>query len=176
MPMELEARRLLAPLNVLVNDPSADSTNQDTQSETTSIAFGNTPTGRLQRLGELHVLDEPEPALHRLRPASTDGGQTFTESCGALPASSEGDAGDPILARDAVSGRIYMSTLGFNTGDPIQVFRSDDNGATFQSPVNGTRAGRAPTRTGSPSTTPRAPARGRSTWPTATSAPATAST
>ena len=59
---------------------------------------------------------------------STDNGITWTDG-GQLPAGSIGDAGDPVLARDNTTGRIYFATLGLNSPQTIQVFRSDDGGA-----------------------------------------------
>ncbi len=52
--------------------------------------------------------------------------------------SAEGDAGDPVLASHDASNTLYFSTLGFNTGENIQVFKSTDGGASFGAPVNGT--------------------------------------
>ncbi len=48
------------------------------------------------------------------------------------------DFGDPAMGRNETSGRIYFSTLGSST---IQVFRSDDDGVTWMSAVNGTPGG-----------------------------------
>ena len=91
MPMELQDRRLLAPLKSwrMTRPPTRRTRTRRARRPRSPSA---TRPGRLQRLGELHVLDEPEPALHGYA-RSTDGGQTFTD-LGALPASSEGDAGD----------------------------------------------------------------------------------
>ena len=44
---------------------------------------------------------------------STDGGATFTDG-GTLPTNPGGDAGDPVIARDNTTGRLYFSTLGFS--------------------------------------------------------------
>ncbi len=67
---------------------------------------------------------------------STDGGATFIDG-GTLPTSSGGDAGDPVLAQNENTGRIYLATLGFSAGN-LQVFYSDNNGVTWSAPVNGT--------------------------------------
>ena len=132
----LEGRALLAPVNVLVNNPAEDATNQDTQSETSVLAF----TGAGGRPIVLDVFNDSGSDLNSSNhftgyARSTDGGATFTD-LGTLPTSAAGDAGDPVLARDNVSGRIYFSTLGFSNGNVIQVFRSDNDGLTFQAPVN----------------------------------------
>src|SRR5262249_15245712 len=66
---------------------------------------------------------------------STDGGNTFVDG-GTLPTNPNGDAGDPVLARDNTTGRIYFATLQFaNAG--IDVFHSDDNGLTWSAPAQG---------------------------------------
>src|SRR5437879_2697395 len=120
------------PANVLVNDPNADTTAQDTQSETTIVlgsagnvivAFNDSGShlGGANRFTGFSV--------------STDRGTTFADE-GSLPASANGDVGDPVLARDAASGTIFPATL-MNTGSGIQVFRSTTNGATFGAPING---------------------------------------
>ena len=71
---------------------------------------------------------------------SSDGGASFVDG-GTLPTSSIGDAGDPVLARNETTGRIYLSTLGFSGSGTIQMFRSDDNGMTWMAPVNATPGG-----------------------------------
>jgi hypothetical protein len=105
----LERRALLAPLNVLVDNPALNFGPQKTHSETSVIAF----TGRD---GSPIVLDAfNDSAVNRPGnqhftgyARSTDGGATFTD-LSPLPASTAGDLGDPVLASDAVSGRIYFS-------------------------------------------------------------------
>ena len=57
-----------------------------------------------------------------------------------MPTNPGGDAGDPVLARNNTTGRLYFATLGFSVST-IQVFRSDDDGATWIAPVNGTPGG-----------------------------------
>jgi hypothetical protein len=120
------------PTNVLVNSLAEDLTAQDTQSETTlvlgsgsNVVVGFNDSGSLQG-----------PTFNQFTgySLSTNGGLTFTDK-GRLPASANGDVGDPVLARDTVSGTIYFSTLMFS-GSGMQCFRSFDNGATFTAPVN----------------------------------------
>jgi hypothetical protein len=53
-----------------------------------------------------------------------------------LPTNANGDAGDPVLARSDSTGRIFFATLQFS-GAGINVFHSDDNGATWSPPVQG---------------------------------------
>jgi hypothetical protein len=120
--------------NVLVNNNGgATGTSGFTQSETT-IALarnGNVVVG-YNDSGSNNINSSKFTGWS----VSTDGGATFTDK-GELPTSSFGDAGDPALAVDNTSGRVYLSTLGFNNFNSIPVFRSDDNGQTFQAPVNG---------------------------------------
>ncbi len=71
---------------------------------------------------------------------STNSGASFIDG-GVLPASAIGDAGDPVLARNETTGRIYFATLGFNAPGNIQVYRSDDGGITWSPPANGTPGG-----------------------------------
>jgi hypothetical protein len=118
-------------INTLVNNPAFDTTARDTQSETAIalannnvlIAFNNSvcSIGGASQFTGFSV--------------STNNGSTFTDQR-CLPASVNGDAGDPVLARDNTTGTIYLSTLMF-TGSGVQVFRSTDSGATFGVPVNG---------------------------------------
>src|SRR5262245_24917701 len=134
----LERRNLFAALpNPLVNNPAADTTGQDTQSETTTLAFGSTVIVAFNDSGSAAVSPQQFTGWAR----STDGGQTFTDM-GLLPLDTNpsdgitGDLGDMVLARDSVSGRIYLMALPRN-GSGLQVFRSDNGGASFTAPVNG---------------------------------------
>jgi hypothetical protein len=70
---------------------------------------------------------------------STDGGVTWTDG-GSLPEGVGGHAGDPVLARNSATGRIYLATLGFTTST-IRIFRSDDNGVTWLPAITGTPGG-----------------------------------
>jgi hypothetical protein len=122
--------------DVLVNDNNgATGTALFTQSETSVLAFENTVVVGFNDAGSNTGNANKFTGFSR----STDGGATFVDG-GALPTNAGGDAGDPVLARDETTGRIYFATLGF-TATTIQVFRSDDNGVTWQPPVNGTPGG-----------------------------------
>src|SRR5204862_2501333 len=116
--------------NVLVNSPAADTSTNDTQSETSLVLAGSTVVVGFNDSGS-NQSNNKFTGFSR----STDGGATFSD-LGTLPTSSAGDAGDPSLARDNVSGKIYFATLGYSAGNVIQVFRSSDNGATWSAPVN----------------------------------------
>jgi hypothetical protein len=136
--LALEERALLTPTNVLVNNPAEDAGAQNTQSETSLLAYTNAA-------GQHIVIDgfndsgsyNPSSAFGHFTgySVSTDGGQTFADK-GTLPGSTAGDAGDPILARDSTTGRVYLATLGFFDSTVIQVFHSDNDGQSFSAPVN----------------------------------------
>src|SRR5690348_12975557 len=97
----LEPRRLLASLpNVLVNEPDVDLTSQDTQSETSTLAFGSTVLVAYNDSGSDTFNHTQTTGWSR----STDGGRTFDDR-GRLPLDADnsdnetGDLGDPIWAR-----------------------------------------------------------------------------
>jgi len=131
---ELENRVLLSTTfaNVLVNDMSSDTTSRDTQSETSTIAFGSTVLASFNDSGSNAVNSSKFTGWAR----STDGGKTFTDM-GALPTNTNGDAGDPVLARDNTTGAVYFATLSIGAANVIQIFKSTDGGVTFGAPVNG---------------------------------------
>ncbi len=122
--------RILSPLvNNLVNNAAADATAQDTQSETTIIlGSGSNVIAGFNDSGSFIGASKFTGYS-----TSTDGGTTWVDG-GTLPTNAGGDAGDPVLARDEVSGRVYFATLQF-TGNGMQMFRSDDDGATWMAPV-----------------------------------------
>ncbi len=117
------------------NNNGTTGTANFTQSETSIVAFGNNVV-----IGFNDAGSAAGGANHFTGwTYSSDGGATFTDG-GVLPASAGGDAGDPVLARNNTTGRIYFSTLGFNVGT-IQMWRSDNNGVSWLPPVNATPGG-----------------------------------
>jgi hypothetical protein len=118
------------------NNTGSTGTSNFTQSETSLVAFGNTVVVGFNDSGSFTGGASKFTGFAR----STDGGATFVDG-GTLPTNPIGDAGDPVLARDETTGRIYFSTLGFNAPGTIQMFRSDDGGATWMAPVNATPGG-----------------------------------
>jgi hypothetical protein len=128
---------VISPLNSLTNNNGGSTgTALFTQSETSILAFGNTVVVGFNDSGSNGGGTNRFTGFAR----STDGGATFTDG-GTLPTNPIGDAGDPVMARNNTTGRIYFSTLGFGNPGTIQVFRSDDDGATWMLPVNGTPGG-----------------------------------
>ena len=125
-------------VNALINNNNgATATAQFTQSENTVVAFGNTVIVGFNDSGSFGIAGNKFTGWSR----STDNGATWTDG-GELPTNANGDAGDPVLARDNTTGRIYFATLQFS-GAGIDVFESTDNGATWSAPVQG-----APGKTG----------------------------
>src|SRR4051812_8000792 len=88
--------------NVLVDNPAADVGTNDTQSETALVLAGSTVLVAYNDSGSNQSNNKFTGFS-----VSGDGGATFADR-GSLPTSTAGDAGDPALARDAVSGKIYL--------------------------------------------------------------------
>ena len=127
----------IAGTDALVNNNTGSTgTSNFTQSETSILAFGSTVLIGFNDSGSYVGGSNKFTGWSY----STDGGATFMDG-GTLPTSGIGDAGDPVLAMDESTGRIYFSTLGFSGPSTIQVFRSDDGGLTWMAPVNGTPGG-----------------------------------
>ena len=101
---------VISPANSLANN-NAGSTGTAffTQSENTLVAFGNTVVVGFNDSGSNSGGSNKFTGFAR----STDGGATFTDG-GTLPTNPNGDAGDPVLARNETTGRIYFSTLQFS--------------------------------------------------------------
>jgi hypothetical protein len=143
----LEARNLLSPTNVLVNNPAEDPTNHDTQSETAIVLGAN--SNIVVAYNDTGSFSYPTP----FNPTATgyalssDGGASFTDQ-GSLPGNPPyWGAFDPVLARSNKTATIFQSNNSFNTNEPfsldfpgerVNIFRSVDSGASFSAPVNGT--------------------------------------
>src|SRR5256885_900283 len=126
----LEGRAVPSVANLLVNNHAADTGTNDTQSETSLVL---TNSGLVTAFN-----DSGSNAGNNKFTGfawSADGGASFTDP-GTLPTNSVGDAGDPALAYDSVSGKTYLATLGYSSGNVIQVFRSTDDGHTWLAPVS----------------------------------------
>jgi len=124
-----------APADVLTNNNAGNTGAASfTQSETSVIAFGSTVLVAFNDSGSTVGGTNKFTGFSR----STDGGNTFTDG-GVLPTSTTGDAGDPVLARNDTTGRIYFATLQFSTSpvNGIAVFHSDDGGLTWSAPAQG---------------------------------------
>jgi uncharacterized repeat protein (TIGR01451 family) len=117
----------------IVNDPTADATSHDTQSETSLAAIGNVVIAAFNDSGSYTGSNNQFTGWSR----STDGGNSFVDR-GRLPASAGGDAGDPVVAASTAANLFLIATLEWNTGGNIQLFRSTDLGVTFGSPINAT--------------------------------------
>ena len=128
----LESRRMLSYPNVLVNSTAADIGSNDTQSESTMVLGSNNCIAVGFNDSESNAGNNHFTGFS----TSSNGGTSFTDQ-GTLPASSAGDAGDPTMARDNATGRIYFATLGYSNANVLQVFRSDNNGVTYAAPVDG---------------------------------------
>lgn len=167
--------------NVLVNDPAQDLGNeQNTQSETTMVAFGNNilsafvdsnlgVAGYGQKSSGCSQPCTPPAAIPQFIgwAVSRDGGITFTDK-GSVPLFTNvadgvtnvyGNAGDPVLARDAVTGTIYLCgnpkrpSIYYpdGTNNPGKLYfpfwHSTNNGDSFSAPVN-VMSGITPTSAG----------------------------
>jgi len=130
-----EAIAIVGIPNVVVNNPAADVSGHDTQSETSIMLLpGGVMLSSFNDSGSYGAGSAHFTGWSR----STNTGSSWTD-LGKLPNTPEGDGGDPVFARSSVTGTVLFETLGFFTGDRLQVFRSMDGGATFGStPADGT--------------------------------------
>jgi uncharacterized delta-60 repeat protein len=132
----LEDRFVPSSLLAINNDNGSTGTSGFTQSDTSLVALGNTVVVGFNDSGSYNISHGKLTGFAY----SSDGGNTFTDG-GQLPSSSKtGDGGSPVLAQNTSSGRIYFATVQFN-GSGINVFSSDNDGATWQAPVAGTPGG-----------------------------------
>jgi hypothetical protein len=127
-------RSLLA--NALVNNPTTDTTSQDTQSETSLALAGGNLVSVFNDSGSFN------PSLTNYYftgcAQSGNGGLNWADR-GHLPNSypPNGDLGDPVLAYSKLTGTLLLSTLSYNASYNLLIFRSTDYGVTFSAPVNG---------------------------------------
>ena len=125
-----------------VNNPAADTSAQDTQSETAVAADGDFVVTAWSDSGSCFP-SCGSPTNHftgygNSRAINTGG--SFTDR-GTLPSSSNGDAGGPALAINNATDDVFVTTLGFNFPNQIPIFKSTDGGATFGAPVNSVPGG-----------------------------------
>lgn len=125
--------------NALVNDPAADTQENDTQSETAVARVGTGPklvavfndSGSLGTGASVHFTGYA---------TSSDSGATWVDR-GALPESDLGDVGDPSITYLAKNDSVVTATLtcgDTECGAPgygAQIFRSSDAGVSFAAPV-----------------------------------------
>jgi uncharacterized delta-60 repeat protein len=116
------------------DDNGATATNGFVQSETTLVAFGNTVVVGYNDSGSYNMTSGKFTGFSR-GSINASGIASFTDG-GQLPTNAKGDAGDPVMARNESSGRIYFATLQWSGGG-INVYRSDGGGGTWQAPVEG---------------------------------------
>src|SRR5262249_51548920 len=97
---------VISPDNSLTNNNAGSAgTAFFTQSETTLTAFGNTVVVGFNDSGSNAGGSNKFTGFAR----STDGGATFTDG-GTLPTNPNGDAGDPVMARDHTTSPFSLPT------------------------------------------------------------------
>ena len=141
----LEPRNLLdgGLANVLVNDPALDTTPQDLQNQTAIVLGDNNTVIVAYNDSAPFSADNPSTFGYSI---SNNGGASFTDKGTLPPTPSYYTLGDPFLARSSGTGTIFLSTITATTSpdgvkvlaDRINVFRSADDGATFDGPINAT--------------------------------------
>ena len=125
---------LTALANPQVNDPTLDVIGtQKTQSETTVIRGSG--TNMIAAYNDSGFFVSGTFNAFTGYSTSSDGGATWTDR-GAIAPGAFGHFGDPVLARNNTTGRIYQSTIAATTNG-MNVYSSDDNGVTWSVAVNG---------------------------------------
>src|SRR5215470_16343266 len=121
-----------APPNTLVNNIGLDVTVHDTQSGTALVlGSGNTVLCSFNDSGSI------DAGSHFTGIArSANGGASWLDQ-GTLPDDANGDGGDPVLARNNVSGTIVLATLGYQNLASLPTFRSLNDGVSYLSQVDG---------------------------------------
>jgi uncharacterized repeat protein (TIGR01451 family) len=133
---------LAALANPLVNNPALDATAQKTQSETTLLLIGgNNLVASYNDSGSFLGGVNSFTGYS----TTTDMGTTWTDR-GIVPLLGDQNFGDPVLARNATTGRVLLATLA-GGANGMNIYRSDDGGVTFTGVANG-----APDSSGSANT------------------------
>ncbi len=129
-------RELTSPfINVLLNDPSLDVTSANTQSETSIVlGAGGNIASSFNDSGSNAVTNNKFTGYS----TSSNLGGAWTDRHELPTAAGNGDAGDPVMARNNTTGTILLATLNFNVSNQLNVYRSTDNGVTFGAAINGT--------------------------------------
>lgn len=117
--------------NIPVNNPGADGSDQDTQSETALVLAGTRLVAAWNDSGSLLPGGDQFTGYGY----SDSGGASWSDG-GALPAGPLGDGGDPVLAHDRTAGRTYLSTLQ-EVGSGLALFRSNDGATSWLPAVQG---------------------------------------
>ncbi|HKA18702.1 MAG TPA: HYR domain-containing protein [Blastocatellia bacterium] len=117
--------------NPQVNNPALDATAQKTQSETTIVLTGaNSAISVYNDSGSFIGVNSFTGYS-----TSTDMGSTWTDR-GIVPLLGDQNFGDPVLARSAATGSVFLSTLA-GGANGINIYRSTDGGVTFSTVANG---------------------------------------
>lgn len=117
-------------VDVLTNDNTgSNGTSGFTQSETSLVAYGSTVVLGFNDSGSHNAASNKFTGFSR----STNAGASFSDG-GVLPTSTNGDAGDPVMARNDATGRIYLATLVWS-GSGLNVFHSDDGAGSWSAPA-----------------------------------------
>ncbi len=117
--------------NPPVNDPTLDTTAQKTQSETTVLLTGGNGIVSSYNDSGSFVSGNKFTGYS----TSTDSGSSWTDR-GTIPEATVGNFGDPVLARNNATGKVFLATLAANTNG-LNIYSSTDNGLTWNGPVNG---------------------------------------
>jgi subtilisin-like proprotein convertase family protein len=131
---------MASPPNILVNDPAADVSANDTQSTTTFVLLpGNVILCAFNDSGSL-AAGSHYTGIAR----STNSGDVWLDQ-GGLPNSTQGDAGWPVYAYSAATGTVVLTTVGFDV-PAILAFRSTDGGQNYLAPVDASLGALVPDR------------------------------
>lgn len=123
---------LAALANPLVNNPALDLTAQRTQSESTVLLIGgNNLVASYNDSGSFLGGVNSFTGYS----TTTDMGTTWTDR-GIVPLLGQENFGDPVLARSASTGSVFLATLSGGTNG-MNIYKSTDNGVTFTAVADG---------------------------------------